>query len=434
MAMNNLATTSDLKAGMKSRVRKDEARATDKQQKEDRAERPKDAERHDAENYSNVEQPLDETLFGEYAAWDGVMADVPFVAVPASRELNVALLMPFHDAKGTPKGSFVDFYRGVLLAMEDLKAKGYTINLKVIDTKNSAERIYSYSAIGELDVDLIIGPAYRSEFLPLLRFAERKNIPVVSPLTNIDVSSPVLFNMPPADEFRGEPIKHLLDGSHTLVTIYASSNDYDYVKDVYKEAAGASNISLNFTFNRESFFYQRNADGSNGPSVDIESIMRDKAKKVFVVAASSDVDVDRILGTLSSTKMSVKGRGLTCCDYKVIGNRDWLKTKAIDVKKFYGNDVIFVSNYASCRNEEVVRLFDGRYINAFGDLPSKSSNRGYDAAMIFCELMFTGFEGFADKEFTPLVTTYKFMNNGKSYVNVHWMREHYRSNSSVDIE
>ena len=347
--------------------------------------------------------------------------------------LKVTLLLPFH-VRGEAKENIVDFYRGVLLGFEDLKAEGRSVELTVLDTKRSVEAVNDMIAFGELDTQLIIGPVYSEEFVSLLEYAGERNIPVVSPLQNVEHDSAVLFNMPPAASIKGEAVAELLDGSREVVTIYASKNDNAFIEEVRSIATQISERALNFAFDRGSYFYNRKADGTSGALVDIEELMREGSEKVFVVMASSTTDVDRILTTLSSTKSSIRGRGLTYGDYMVVGNREWLKMTNIDRDIFFHNDVVFVVPYYANRIDERVRIFDGRYVTSYGNMPSRTSYRGYDAAIIFGRMMFEGFDGFLGKTHTPLTTPYRFEYRDGAYENVNWVRQHYRNDSKIVVE
>ncbi len=457
--LNGLKDHTDIKAGMTLNVKKKSSgkgrnkkrdnndSRNESTQRENDSEVPvgeesasnTESEQGNAEDTSDalqevVETDVDATVEQEVESVDEAESLTPaFATVAPNTMLQVTLLLPFH-ARGESKENIVDFYRGVLLAMEDLKSAGYSIELTVLDTKRSAAHINDMILFGELNTQLIIGPAYSEEFAPLLEYAEKHNIPVVSPLQYVDYDSPVLFNMPAPASLKGEPVAGLLDGSREVVKIYASSNDSAFINEVNSIATNSTELALNFQFNRGSFFYTRNSDGTNGSLIDIEELMRRSGDKVFVVMASAATDVDRILTTLSSTKSSIRGRGLSYGDYMVVGNREWLKMTNIDHDIFFHNDVVFVVPYYANRIDKAVRLFDGRYVTSYNSLPSRTSYRGYDAAMIFCRMMYEGFDGFLDKTHTPLTTPYRFEFLDGSYTNTNWVRQHYRHDSKIVVE
>lgn len=430
--LNNLNDYTDIKAGMTLRVRSNKE---DDRSGRHGADRREDVAhgRHNRE-HDTVESHQEESVATtDISVVQEVAEDSPFAIVSPNAVLRVTLLLPFH-VRGEAKDNIVDFYRGVLLGMEDLKAQGRAIELTVIDTERSVERINDMIAFGELETELIIGPVYGDEFAPLLSYAESRNIPVISPLQNVEYDSPVLFNMPPSKEIEGSPVVDMLDGSREVVMIYASQNDAAFISDVRSTATHTRELALNFAFDRGSFFYLRNADGTSGEEVILEDLMREKSSKVFLVMASSATDVDRILTTLSSTRSSLRGRGFTYGDYVVIGSRDWMKMTNIDSDIFFHNDVHFIVPYYANRIEEVVRLFDGRYVASYGSLPSRTSYRGYDAAIIFCNMMYDGLNSVVGVTLTPLATPYKFECRDGAYENTNWVLQHYRHDSKIVVE
>jgi hypothetical protein len=107
--------------------------------------------------------------------------------------------------------------------------------------------------------------------------------------------------------------------------------------------------------------------------------------------------------------------------------------KNIDRQSFFKNNVLFVVPYHAKRNDETIRCFDGRYIEAYGTLPSMFAYRGYDAAMIFCRKMFTGLDpNFSEEYFCPLTTPYRFSFEDGIYVNTEWTTEHYHTNFTIE--
>lgn len=432
LQLNNLSSSADLKAGMVVRVAKSTAKS----------ETVDSPESIVADTTANDRRTIGEwfnDLFTGDEAADSVElkpVDVEFLTLGRHNRLNVALMLPFH-INDKVNNNYVDFYKGVLLAMEDLKADGYSIDLSVYDTEHSAQKIKELVDYedGLLDANLIIGPVYEDELRYVLDLAEDNNIPVVSPLADIEgVKSPVLFQMQSEDSRKYDKFSDVLDGSREVVMIYASSNDKSFAEEIKAEAKLAPMRELNFVFNRESYFYRRNADGSNGETVDIKEFMRTQTAKAFVIVADRDTDIDRILTTLSSTRASIVDRGFNVGNYMVIGNRKWSRLANIERQSFFRNNVAFLVPYHAKRSDRAIRIFDGRYIAAYNTLPSMYSYRGYDAAMIFCRKMYEGFgEGFENESFMPLTTLYRFKYEDGIYVNTEWTLEQYTDHFRIEI-
>ena len=395
-------------------------------------------EQHEIIDRDSAEAEEQTLMLGEEYVVDVQPVEVEFLPLSKHHTLKMALMLPFH-VRDKVNPNYVDFYKGLLLAMEDIKAEGYSIELSVFDTRSNASHIsdiVNFEA-GLLDAQLIIGPVHENELRHVLSHAETNEIPVVTPLADIEsLRSPVLFQMQAEEKYKYDKVADLFDNSREIITIYASNNDWDYAEEIKTLSKDvAVRRQLNFEFNRESFLYVRNADGSNGELVVIEDLMRSPTHKLFVVVASNETDVDRILTTLSSTKASLVGRSLSYGDYVVMGNRKWTNMKNIDRQSFFKNNVTFISPYYAKRNDEKVRIFDSRYVKAYGTLPSMFSYRGYDAAMIFCRKMYEGLDAsFCEETLCPLSTGYRFRFEDGMYVNSEWIREQYRSNFTIEIE
>lgn len=432
LQLNNLSSSADLKAGMVVRV----AKSTAKSETVDSPESVvADTTANDRRSFGEW---INDLFTGDEAA-DSVElkpVDVEFLTLGRHNRLNVALMLPFH-INDKVNSNYVDFYKGVLLAMEDLKSEGYSIDLSVYDTEHSAQKIKELVDYedGLLDANLIIGPVYEDELRYVLDLAEDNNIPVVSPLADIEgVKSPVLFQMQSEDSRKYDKFSDVLDGSREVVMIYASSNDKSFAEEIKAEAKLAPMRELNFVFNRESYFYRRNADGSNGETVDIKEFMRTQTAKAFVIVADRDTDIDRILTTLSSTRASIVDRGFNVGNYMVIGNRKWSRLANIERQSFFRNNVAFLVPYHAKRSDRAIRIFDGRYIAAYNTLPSMYSYRGYDAAMIFCRKMYEGFGSeFENESFMPLTTLYRFKYEDGIYVNTEWTLEQYTDHFRIEI-
>lgn len=440
LALNNLASSADLKAGMVVRV----AKSAEKMP----IESTENAERTENTAVESTDTTAtDRRSFGEWIndlfTGDEVVdsvelkpVDVEFLTLGRHNTLNVALMLPFHISDKV-NNNYVDFYKGVLLAMEDLKAEGYSIDLSVYDTEHSAQKIKELVDYedGLLDANLIIGPVYEDELRYVLDLAEDNNIPVVSPLADIEgVKSPVLFQMQSEDGRKYEKFADVLDGSREVVMVYAASNDKAFAEEIKAEAKLAPMRELNFVFNREPFFYRRNADGSNGELIDIKEFMRTQTAKAYVILADRDTDIDRILTTLSSTRASIVDRGFNVGNYMVIGNRKWSRLANIERQSFFRNNVAFLVPYHAKRSDRAIRYFDGRYIAAYNTLPSMYSYRGYDAAMIFCRKMYEGFGAeFENETFMPLTTLYRFKYEDGIYVNTEWTLEQYTDHFRIEI-
>ena len=366
------------------------------------------------------------------------MQPVGFRRLNPYERLQIALMLPV-NVNNKVNDNYIDFYKGFLLALEQLKNEDHlNADLTLFNTAHNPQTVRT---IIDCDArlrqaDIIVGPVYEDEIRVVLEYAELNATPVVSPLSTMtETHSPVLFQMHAANAHKYDKFADMFDGSKNIALIYAASNDREFASEIMPLLASSRYESYNFTFNRTPFIYHRNADGSNGAQVEINSLVRGQSDKVFIIMADKETDIDRILTTLSSAKSSITDRGHQIGSYVVLGNRKWTRLHNLDSRIFFKNNVVFATPYHAKRSDAEIRTFDGLYVKEFGTLPSMFSYRGYDAAMIFCRAMYEGLERLASNDVVkPLSTGYKFAYEDGLYINTGWTRERYNSNFTITTE
>ena len=365
-------------------------------------------------------------------------SEITFQKLDDSQDLNIALMLPM-NINSKPNASYVEFYQGFLLGLDEIKKSGKgNTKLTVYNTAHDQLKVQQIVSSTMFEgTNLIIGPVYEDELNPVLQYAHKNTVPVVSPLANISaVQSPALYQLSPAPEKKYEKIGNLLDGGRDIYLIYASSNDKEFEQEIIKELHGRPYSAYNYSFtDQKSTFTPRNAEARAIESMD--DILKGEKPCLFIVLANAETDVDRILGTISSSKVALTDRSEPSAQYVVMGTSRWGRFNNIDHTSYFNNNVVMISTYHAKRDSKAVRDFDSRYIDAYGALPSLYAYRGYDTAMIFCAGMRGDVEyNMLDKRYTPLQTTYKFVrgNAGERYVNQEWVRVNYNSDYTITIE
>lgn len=364
--------------------------------------------------------------------------EITFQKLDAMQDLNIALMLPM-NINSKPNASYVEFYQGFLLGLNEVK-KTSNGNTKLTVYNTSHDQLKVQQIVGSTmfeGTNLIVGPVYEDELNPVLQYAHKNSVPVVSPLANISaVQSPALYQLSPAPEKKYEKIGNLLDGGRDIYLIYASSNDKEFEQEIIKELHGRPYAAYNYSFtDQKSTFKPRNAEARAIESID--DILKGEKPCLFIVLANAETDVDRILGTISSSKVALTDRSEPSAQYVVMGTSRWGRFNNIDHTSYFNNNVVMISTYHAKRDSKAVRDFDSRYIEAYGALPSLYAYRGYDTAMIFCAGMRGDIEyNMLDKRYTPLQTTYKFVrgNAGERYINQEWVRVNYNNDYTITIE
>ncbi|MBW6537353.1 MAG: LysM peptidoglycan-binding domain-containing protein, partial [Mariniphaga sp.] len=101
--------------------------------------------------------------------------------------------------------NYLQFYEGVLLAVDSLKKAGMKIRLNVFDTQQNPDSIRKYIyAESFLETDLIIGPVFPQVQNEVSAIASKNRIPMISPLSSQSrelTSNPYYYQVNPSREF-----------------------------------------------------------------------------------------------------------------------------------------------------------------------------------------------------------------------------------------
>ena len=131
---------------------------------------------------------------------------------------------------------FVEFYEGMLMAIDTLKKEDTNIELFVYDThSDSTDKIKDILRKPELaDLDMIIGPAYAINLQPVSDFAKQHGIKLVYPFSKVNPElkkNPEVFQVSPIDTLlfptmESEILKHI-KGKRIIMIRTKDNSEYE---------------------------------------------------------------------------------------------------------------------------------------------------------------------------------------------------------------
>lgn len=359
-----------------------------------------------------------------------------FRALRHSETLAVALLLPLSVENGSINDNYLEFYQGFLLGLDSVKLRyGLSIDVALFNTGRNNEKI---AGIVDSDVfrrsDLVVGPIYEDELEPVVRFAEQRRIPVVSPLAHIQkANSGILFQLAPDPAHKYDKVAGLFGGDRRITLIYTENTDKEFEAEILAMIGDRPYRTHTYKYEHPNDIARRGGHSA----ADLTPLLSNDEENVFVVLADNEIDVDRILAAIASADTNIAARTNRAPDFAVLGNARWNRYNNIDRTMFFKDRVIFLSTYHAKRDSETVRNFDSAYIRAFDALPTLYSYRGFDTAMIFAPAMFNDIEyDMEGRRYTPLQTSYLFRREGgsRNHVNCNWTRVDYRPDFTITIE
>lgn len=342
--------------------------------------------------------------------------------------INVAVILPFSEPySSSSNANFSDFYRGVLVALNELKIKGISTNIEVLscgargdNTQNetSVQKIIDSGVLDEMN--LIIGPVYQDAFIPVAQYATQKRIPIVSPLAIIDgVDTPFVFQAAPTEDAKFDKLGDIFRNPTANVVVFKHVGDTDenMVAEVRKLAPGMQIVD----------------ESSSATMQSITALMDSGKENIIVAPIANELAVSTLLQKIYAVNSTLRFK------ITVVGLSRWARFKNINIETFFNLNTFYVVNYHEDRTNDLVVKFYTDYIRNFGSLPSLFSMRGYDVTLMFVSAlakwgpdMPLHFDRF-NPELLQVKYNFKQASDESSFVNQEWMLVNYTPNNEIIV-
>lgn len=261
----------------------------------------------------------------------------------------------------------VEFIRGFLTGVNELKSKPYKIELKVLDSTKGAEDV-----ILKLD-----------EYKPTMVFLTYdKNIPsFLSEYASISETPVVNTFDVKNEEYRNNPyfIQMLTPSnefnSSVAQNVYEKYGDY---KLIISGKEDASDLLLSELKDEWTSSDVKNADVEVLPDLK----WSDTGKYIFYLSSTSKEDIQKLLKAVSDIKEINP-----LAKYVVLGRPNWIVYDEILAEEFHRVNTVIPSRFYLDSKSVNARHFYSSYKNLFDRVPSKSlplfAGVGYDSATYF---------------------------------------------------
>ena len=295
-----------------------------------------------------------------------------------NNQLNLSVLLPFrsasinYDSINEVESLFedrnlytiaLDFYSGILYAVEDLKKLDILVELNVFDTENSVNKLLEISNNTKiLNSDLIIGPLIPRNFETLSNLEFLESIPKVFPLSTIPVKiiKGVVQAVTPRILLRERMLDYLnkkIDREENIVIIADSLNE-DIEDKLTKIFPNSIKIKPEF-------------EGYILPEL-LDSLLVDSLPNKVIIESEIFTLISSVISQLNSQITSERDVRLYTT-YR--GNQ--YDDPSINIKDL-GNLGFTYTSISKKINNDSISKFESNYINSFGSFPNKDIIRGYD--------------------------------------------------------
>jgi len=292
----------------------------------------------------------------------------------AQDTLKVGVMLPLHNIDGDGR-RMVEYYRGLLMGIDELKKQGKNISVYAWNVPADADPRTTLLQENASKCNIIFGPLYSKFVKVIAEFCKAYNIKMVIPfsITGDDVDNyPNIYQIyqSPAyiDSVTINRIRTKFAGYHPVI------------------------INCNDTLSRKGQFTGalRKAFDEAGVAYNITNVLN--ADDVFAKAFSNTQHNLVILNSARSPELTkVLNKLDTLTAHKpyvritMFGYNEWLMYAKFNKEKYEKYDVHLPSNYYYNENGKVVKILEDRYFRYFHEQMSYALPRfaltGYDHAI-----------------------------------------------------
>lgn len=289
--------------------------------------------------------------------------------------------------------NFLQFYEGVLLAIDSLQNAGVSIHLSVFDTQQRADSIRQYIQTNEfLASNLIIGPIYESVQKEVAQIAAKNGIPIVSPLaaqSTIAPRNPSYYQVNPTHEYIAKQTAQMVaDEYYNSNFIIVKTKNYGGTPEgnlvkLFREKF----VNMGFMSNSSGVTFTI-YDFENEGSFGLRRIMSKSKENVVYIPSSNEGELSVAISNLNNL----------ADDFSItlIGSSRFPSYSSIQVEHYHNLKLKYIAPYWIDYTNPATIKFIEKFKATFGTEPANFGSQGYDVTLYFMTALTAFGNGFAD--------------------------------------
>ncbi|MFZ1705719.1 MAG: ABC transporter substrate-binding protein [Saprospiraceae bacterium] len=303
-------------------------------------------------------------------------------------QYNVRLLIPLnsvlYNETTLTTNRFVQFYAGVLMALEELEKKGSKLTLHVTDTGTPNFKIADeVKSIENNPPDLIIGPFEREDLKLIASEAQKREITVVSPWqtsTKITKENDFYIQMKPnlKEHFlkiTEHVCKHYQQGEVIVITHNNQEGVswYNFFNDAANKYSNQNSFLTHFAVSSDSLV---------SPNTAFVNLFKTKSPKAIILPYYSYNDEAKLYSVIRRLSAD---KGIN--EVVVYGMPLMIESERIDYEFYSSLNIRVAMSEFVYADDYNVRLFKRKFLDFFGELASVDAIKGYDVMMFIGQNM-----------------------------------------------
>ena len=347
-----------------------------------------------------------------------------------TKAVNVGVMLPLHDVDGDGR-RMVEYYRGMLLACENLKQKGYTVHVNAWNVPVDADIRVTLLQDGANKCDVIFGPLYTKQVPALAAFCKNYGIKMVIPFSisgnDVEQNKEIFQVYQSPEALNDASIKTFFNRFKNVHPIFVDCNDSTSKKGVFtfalRKELEKRNIQYSITNVNSSLEYFAKA-------------FVPSKQNVVILNTGRSPQLTAVLNKLDEFNAKYPGASIS-----LYGYTEWLMYAKYNLDRFYKYDTYipstFYYNASSAKTIDLERRYNMWFHQPMQVAMPRFAITGYDHAMYFIPGIskmgknFTGAKGQVD--YLPLQTPLNFVKTAKGgYRNQVLELIHYTFNRQIE--
>lgn len=356
---------------------------------------------------------------------------------PRVDRIRVALLLPFSTNRADDAARFIEYYEGLLMAVNTLRSTGYALELSVYDTGEGTAKIPNILKEEALNhANLIIGGLHNDQIKMIANFAQEKNIKYVIPFTsrNDDVlSNASVYQV-------NTPHSYLYANAAQAACQLFAQDNIILISTPGLEEKTEYIQTLKMEFEQHRIAYKELTHRAESFLADMETAL-DPEKRNIIIPTSATLEALNRIRTHLRMLSEIATEDRPVYSINLYGYPDWQTYTEQTLDDFHAlNTYIYSNFYANNLSAEAKNFYseykDWYSKNLINSYP-KYSMLGFDTAMFFFDALRkygANFENNLDKIRYPSIQTgfhFERVNNWGGFINTHIFIVQYRNDFTV---
>lgn len=294
----------------------------------------------------------------------------------AGKTVRVGVMLPLHNVDGDGR-RMTEFYRGMLMACDNLRAEGMNIDVHAWNVNIDADITQFMKQVDAAHCNIIFGPLYSKQVHALAEFCKARDIMMVIPFSisgdDVSLYKQIFQIYQSNDRLTNSSIETFLKLFGSCHPVFIDCNDKTSDKGSFtfglRTRLGSKNISYGIT----------NVNSSDDVFAKQFSISK---TNVVVLNTGRSPELTQVLNKLAALKANKPGLRI-----KLFGYTEWMMYLGIDEAKFHEFDTYipstFYYNSADPRTQSLTESYRRWFKTDMLSALPRFALTGYDYAQFF---------------------------------------------------